>query len=91
MDDAVHSILVPKAWLVVVLVFGILGNWKLAEGDNEHAGRKLDVDDNPAFRHACLEHERLLPQRAIAKAEAFRITLLCTLDTHSDYFRILPS
>ena len=47
MDDAVHSILVPKAWLVVVLVFGILGNWKLAEGDNEHVGRKLDVDDNP--------------------------------------------
>ena len=47
MDDAVHSILVPKAWLVVVLVFGILGNWKLAEVDNEHAGRKLDVDDNP--------------------------------------------
>ena len=47
MGDALYSILVPKAWLVIVLVFGILGNWKLAKGDNEHAERKLAVDNNP--------------------------------------------
>ena len=41
MDDALDSVLVLKAWLVVVLVIGILGNWKLVKGDNEHVGRKL--------------------------------------------------
>ena len=41
MDDALESILVLKAWVVGVLVVGILDNWKLAEGSNESAGRKL--------------------------------------------------
>ncbi|KAL0010250.1 hypothetical protein SO802_005358 [Lithocarpus litseifolius] len=48
MDDALDSVLVLKAWLVVVLVIGILGNWKLVKGDNEHVGRKL-VDHVPGF------------------------------------------
>nr|POF15837.1 trna wybutosine-synthesizing protein 2/3/4 [Quercus suber] len=46
MDYTLELIFVLKAWRVVVLVIGILGNWKLAEGDNEHAGRKL-VDHVP--------------------------------------------
>ena len=37
-----------KAWHVVVLVIGILGNWKVAKGDNELAGRKL-VDHVPGI------------------------------------------
>ena len=41
MDEALKSILVLKAWVVGVLVVGILDNWKLAEGSNERAGRKL--------------------------------------------------
>lgn len=41
------SIVVQKAWLVVVLVIAILGNWELVKGDNEHAGRKLVVHSNP--------------------------------------------
>ena len=41
MDDALESISVLKAWVVGVLVIGILENWNLAEGSNEHAGRKL--------------------------------------------------
>ncbi|XP_065638467.1 senescence-induced receptor-like serine/threonine-protein kinase [Quercus suber] len=48
MDYTLELIFVLKAWRVVVLVIGILGNWKLAEGDNEHAGRKL-VDHVPGF------------------------------------------
>ncbi|KAM3747026.1 hypothetical protein ACB098_05G007400 [Castanea mollissima] len=48
MDYSLELIFVMKAWRVVVLVIGILGNWKLAEGDNEHAGRKL-VDHVPGF------------------------------------------
>ena len=41
MDDALESILVPKAWLVVVLVLSIFVDWKLAKGDNDQVGRKL--------------------------------------------------
>ncbi|XP_050285803.1 putative leucine-rich repeat receptor-like serine/threonine-protein kinase At2g19230 isoform X2 [Quercus robur] len=48
MDYALELIFILKAWCVVVLVIGILGNWKLAKGDNEHAGRKL-VDHVPGF------------------------------------------
>ncbi|XP_050285809.1 cysteine-rich receptor-like protein kinase 28 [Quercus robur] len=48
MDDALESISVLKAWVVGVLVIGILDNWKLAEGSNEHAGRKL-VDQASGF------------------------------------------
>ncbi|KAL4625936.1 hypothetical protein ACB092_05G059900 [Castanea dentata] len=48
MDYALELILFLKAWRVVVFVIGILGNWKLAKGDNEHAGRKL-VDHVPGF------------------------------------------
>ncbi|KAL4625930.1 hypothetical protein ACB092_05G059600 [Castanea dentata] len=48
MDYALELIFVLKAWRVVVVVIGILGNWKLAIGDNEHAGRKL-VDYVPGF------------------------------------------
>ncbi|XP_075663639.1 senescence-induced receptor-like serine/threonine-protein kinase [Castanea sativa] len=48
MDYSLELILVFKAWRVVVFVIGILGNWKLAKGYNEHAGRKL-VDHVPGF------------------------------------------
>nr|POE73730.1 putative lrr receptor-like serine/threonine-protein kinase [Quercus suber] len=48
MDDALESIWVLKACVLVVLMIGILGNRKLAEGNNEHAGRKL-VDHVPGF------------------------------------------
>ena len=48
MDYALELIFVLRAWRVVVLVIGILGNWKLAKGDNEHAGRKL-VDHVPGM------------------------------------------
>ncbi|KAM3747470.1 hypothetical protein ACB098_05G037600 [Castanea mollissima] len=50
MNDELESIWVPKpkAWAVVVLVIGILCHWKLAEGNNEHSGRKLD-DYVPGF------------------------------------------
>uniref|UniRef100_A0A7N2RFG5 Malectin-like domain-containing protein n=1 Tax=Quercus lobata TaxID=97700 RepID=A0A7N2RFG5_QUELO len=48
MDYALELIFILKALRVVVLVIGILGNWKLAEGDNEHARRKL-VDYVPGF------------------------------------------
>ncbi|KAK4595077.1 hypothetical protein RGQ29_018720 [Quercus rubra] len=48
MDYALELIFVLKARRVVVLVIGILGNWKLAKGDNEHVGRKL-VDHVPGF------------------------------------------
>ena len=48
MDSALELIFVLKAWRVVVLVIGILGNLKLAEGDNEHARRKL-VDHVPGM------------------------------------------
>lgn len=34
MDGALESIFVLRAWLVVFVVIGILGNWKLAKGDN---------------------------------------------------------
>lgn len=44
MGDALESILV----LIVVSVICILGNWKLAEGNNENAGRKL-VDHIPGM------------------------------------------
>ena len=49
MDYTIELIFVLKAWHVVVLVIGILGNWKLAKGDNiEHVGRKL-VDYVPGM------------------------------------------
>ncbi|KAL0010247.1 hypothetical protein SO802_005355 [Lithocarpus litseifolius] len=48
MDYALELIFILKAWRVFVLVIGILGNWKVAKGDNEHAGRKL-VDNVPGF------------------------------------------
>ena len=48
MDYALELIFILKAWRVFVLVIGILGNWKLAEGDNEHARRKL-VDNVPGI------------------------------------------
>ena len=48
MDYALELIFILKALRVVVLVIGILGNWKLAKGDNEHAGRKL-VDYVPGM------------------------------------------
>ena len=48
MDYALELIFILKALRVVVLVIGILGNWKLAKGDNEHAGRKL-VDNVPGM------------------------------------------
>ena len=48
MDYALELIFILKALRVVVLVIGILGNWKLAEGDNEHARRKL-VDYVPGM------------------------------------------
>ena len=48
MDYTLELIFVLKAWRVVVLVIGILGNWKLAEGNSEHAGRKL-VDHVPGI------------------------------------------
>ena len=48
MDYALELIFVLKAWRVFVLVIGILGNWKLAKGDNEHAGRKL-LDNVPGM------------------------------------------
>ena len=48
MDDALESIWVLKACVLVVLMIGILGNWKLAEGNNEHAGRKI-VDHVPGM------------------------------------------
>ena len=48
MDDALESISVLKAWVVVVLMIGILGNWELAEGNSEHAERKL-VDHAPGM------------------------------------------
>ncbi|KAF3961496.1 hypothetical protein CMV_013895 [Castanea mollissima] len=48
MDYTLQFIFVLKAWRVVVLVISILGNWKVAKGDNEHAGRKL-VDHAPGF------------------------------------------
>ena len=48
MDDALESIWVLKACVLVVLMIGILGNWKLAEGNNEHSGRKL-VDYVPGM------------------------------------------
>ena len=48
MDYALELIFILKAWRVFVLVIGILGNWKLAKGDNEHAGRKL-VDNVPGM------------------------------------------
>ena len=47
MDSDLYSILVQKAWFVVILVIAILGNGELVRGDNEHAGRKLAVDNNP--------------------------------------------
>ena len=34
MDGALESIFVLRAWRVVFVVIGILGNWKLAKGDN---------------------------------------------------------
>ena len=48
MDYALELIFILKAWPVVVLVISILGNWKLAQGDNEHVGRKL-VDHVPGM------------------------------------------
>ncbi|XP_065633076.1 putative leucine-rich repeat receptor-like protein kinase At2g19210 isoform X2 [Quercus suber] len=48
MDDALESISALKVWVVGVLVIGILDNWKLAGGSNEHAGRKL-VDHASGF------------------------------------------
>ena len=47
MDSDLYSILVLKAWFVVILVIAILGNRELVRGDNEHTGRKLAVDNNP--------------------------------------------
>ena len=48
MDDALESIWVLKACVLVVLMIGILGNRRLVEGNNEHAGRKL-VDHIPGM------------------------------------------
>ena len=48
MDYALELIFILKALRVVFLVIGILGNWKVAKGDNEHAGRKL-VDNVPGM------------------------------------------
>ncbi|KAK7857064.1 putative leucine-rich repeat receptor-like protein kinase [Quercus suber] len=49
MHDALESIMVLRAWLVFVLLIGILDNLKLAKGDGtEHARRRL-VDQTPGF------------------------------------------
>ena len=46
-DDARESALVPKAWLVSVLVIAFLGSAKQDAGNNEHTGRKLVADEHP--------------------------------------------
>ena len=47
MHGDVYSFLFQKAWFVVILVIAILGNGELLRGDNEHAGKKLAVDNDP--------------------------------------------
>ncbi|XP_050289743.1 probable LRR receptor-like serine/threonine-protein kinase At4g29180 [Quercus robur] len=42
MDGALESIFVLRAWLVVFVVIGILGNWKLAKGDNNPGFISID-------------------------------------------------
>ena len=66
MDYALELIFILKALRVVVLVIGILGNWKLAEGDNEHARRKL-VDYVPGMSFILKPHSVLyLPLQKLA-------------------------
>ena len=42
MDGAPELALLLKAWLPVVLAIVILGNSRLAAGNNHYAGRKLN-------------------------------------------------
>ena len=71
MDYALELIFILKAWRVFVLVIGILGNWKVAKGDNEHAGRKL-LDNVPGMSFILKLHSVLyLSLQKLAFRHAF--------------------